>query len=528
MQAGADARNGQSIPLVIGASSLGTLFEWYDFFIYGALAASGIIGRTFFPSDSPTLQTLLSWAGFAVGFGFRPLGAIVFGYLGDRLGRKHTFMMTIVLMGLATAGVGLVPSAASIGVAAPILIILLRVCQGLALGGEYGGAAIYVAEHAPRGRAGFYTSFIQAAVAGGFVLSLIVILSIKGLMSAQSWESWGWRIPFLLSLALLAISVWMRAKLSESPVFARMKARGETARNPFVESFTFPGNVRRLFVALIGVSAAFTVIWYTGMFYALSFLQGPMKIEGTTAQIVVAAAASIGSVFFIWSGWLSDRIGRVRVMAASYILALVLLFPIFWFLGQQASPALVAANARAPIGVVGPDCAYSPFAAKQADACATLLADLTAKGVAYTRSAGPDLVVTIGAQRLEAPDVARLDAAMAAAGYDFTPHVPTGRRLAFIFLGVLALTFLGGLTYGPVAALLCEMFPPAVRYSSMSIPYHIGTGYFGGFLPFIASYLTARSGDPYAGLWYTIAVVAVGLPVLLLGLRGHDKALRGR
>ncbi len=518
----------QTIPMVIGASSLGTLFEWYDFFIYGTLAASGIIGRTFFPSGSETLQTLLAWAGFAVGFGFRPLGAVIFGYLGDKLGRKYTFMMTIILMGVATAGVGLVPSAAAIGVAAPILIILLRVCQGLALGGEYGGAAIYVAEHAPPGRAGFYTSFIQASVAGGFVLSLIVILSIKTMMDDTTWDAWGWRIPFLISLVLLAISVWMRAKLSESPVFAEMKAKGETARNPFVESFTYPGNKRRLVVALLGVSAGFTVIWYTAMFYALSFLQGPMKIEGTTAQINVAVAATIGSVFFIWSGYLSDKLGRAKVMATGYVLALIFLFPIFWFLGQQGSPALVAASARAPISVTGPDCAYSPFATKQADSCATLLADLTAKGVPYTRIKGADLSVTVGEQTLVAPTVAQLDGALASAGYDMTPDVPNGRRLVLIFLGVLSLTFLAGLTYGPVAAILCEMFPPAVRYSSMSIPYHIGTGYFGGFLPFISSYLVARSGDSYAGLWYTIVVVLIGLPVLLWGPgRAHDKALDG-
>lgn len=286
----------QSIPMVIRASSVGTIFEWYDFFIYGTLAASGTIGRTFFPSGSETLQMLLAWAGFAIGFGFRPLGAIIFGYLADRLGRKYTFLVTIVLMGVATAGVGLVPSAEAIGLAAPILIILLRICQGLALGGEYGGAAIYVAEHAPKGRAGFYTSFIQASVAGGFVLSLIVVLGVQGSMSSETWEAWGWRVPFLLSIVLLAVSVWMRTRLKESPVFEEMRREGKMARNPFVESFTYPGNGRRLFVALFGVAAGLTVIWYTAMFSVLSFLQGPMKVAGTTAQIVVAIGALIGSV----------------------------------------------------------------------------------------------------------------------------------------------------------------------------------------------------------------------------------------
>ena len=301
--------------LVIAASSMGTVFEWYDFFIYGTLAA--IIGKTFFPAGSETLQLLLVWAGFAVGFGFRPLGAILFGFLGDRLGRKYTFLVTVTLMGIATAGVGLIPSAASIGYAAPVLVLLLRICQGLALGGEYGGAAIYVSEHAPANRRGFFTGFIQASVVGGFVLSLIVVLLAKSIFTASDWAAWGWRVPFVLSLALLAVSLWMRMKLSESPVFRAMQEEGELAGNPFVESFTYPGNKKRIFVALLGVAAGMTVIWYTAMFSALSFLKGAMRVEDTHAELLVGASSAIGMFLFIGVGAWSDRVGRKLPMVAA-------------------------------------------------------------------------------------------------------------------------------------------------------------------------------------------------------------------
>ena len=293
----------KDIRMVIAASSAGTIFEWYDFFIYGTLAA--IIGKTFFPSDNATLEILLVWAGFAVGFGFRPLGAVLFGFLGDRLGRKYTFLVTVTLMGIATAGVGMIPSAATIGIAAPIIVLLLRILQGLALGGEYGGAAVYVAEHSPPEKRGFYTSFIQASVVGGFVLSLIVVLGCKAVMPDALWESWGWRVPFLLSLILLAISLWMRLKLSESPVFKAMKAEGEIARNPLKESFTYPGNPKRIFIALFGIAAGLTVIWYTAMFSGLAFLKGPMKVDDTAAEIIVGIAAAL--LYMGWSAVRPDR-----------------------------------------------------------------------------------------------------------------------------------------------------------------------------------------------------------------------------
>ncbi|MGK6354835.1 MFS transporter [Sphingomonas sp. DT-207] len=504
--------------LVISASSLGTVFEWYDFFIYGTLAASGIIGRTFFPAGNEVLQTLLAWAGFAVGFGFRPLGAILFGYLGDRLGRKYTFLVTITLMGVATAGVGLVPSYAAIGFAAPALIILLRIAQGLALGGEYGGAAIYVAEHSTDGRAGFHTSFIQASVVGGFILSLAVVLLAKfGL--ADVWEAWGWRVPFLFSLVLLGISLWMRLKLSESPVFKAIKDAGETAANPFVESFTYPGNWKRLLVALFGIAAGLTVIWYTSMFSVLSFLQGPMRLDATAAQLITGGTAMLGLFFFIYFGHLSDRVGRKKPIVIGYALTLVLLFPLFWVIGSAANPGLAEAARREPVVVSGPQCAYDPFAERQADDCGKLLDHFSKRGVTYTTVHAPAVTVSIGGTPVDDLSPAGLDAALGAAGYELGRIVPPPANIAVIVVAVLMLMALSGATYGPVAALLSEMFPSRIRYSSMSIPYHIGTGYFGGFLPLISQYIVAKSGDPYAGLWYTFAVVAMALLVTAFGLK---------
>jgi len=414
--------------LVIAASSVGTVFEWYDFFIWGTLTASGILQRSFFPPGDELLATLLAWATFAVGFAFRPLGAILFGYLGDKLGRKYTFLVTITLMGVATAGIGMVPSYATIGAAAPLLIILLRVAQGLALGGEYGGAAIYVAEHSPPGKAGFYTSFIQASVVGGFILSLAVVLACKAMVSGDLWLDWGWRLPFLFSILLLAVSLWMRLKLSESPVFKALKEEGGTAANPFKEAFTYPGNVKRLFVALFGIAAGLTVIWYTAMFSMLAFLQGPMRIDGTAAQIIVAAGALLGLVFFIATGAISDRIGRKKPIVIGYALTLILLFPLFWIVGAAAG-----GGAGAPAGAT---------------------------------------------------------------------FVPDAGQIALMLAAILAMMCLSGMTYGSVAALLSEMFPPRIR----------------GFLPLISAYVVAKTGDPYAGLWYTWAVVAMALVVTFFWL----------
>ena len=501
------------IRLVIAASSLGSMFEWYDFFIYGTLAA--IIGRTFFPSGNPMIELILSLFGFAIGFGFRPLGAVLFGYLGDKLGRKYTFLVTITLMGLATAAVGFVPSAASIGYAAPAIILLLRILQGLALGGEYGGAAIYVAEHAPAGRRGFYTSFIQASVAGGFILSLAVVLTTQAIIGQEAWNAWGWRIPFIFSLALLAVSLWMRLKLAESPVFQAMKQAGELAKNPLKETFTYPGNKRRLFVALFGVAAGLTVIWYTALFQVLYFIQNAMKVDDQTAQLVVGIGATSGLFWFILFGWLSDKVGRKKPIVIGNILTLLLLFPIFHLIGNAANPGLAAAAERAPVIVAGQACGYDPFAKVQAGACGKLLDHLSRKGVPYSTAEAPAPRVTIGGAQVADTSPAGLDAALLAAGYHLEKVKPGIGGIAVMLVGILALAALSGMTYGPVAALLAEYFPPRIRYSSMSIPYHIGTGYFGGFLPVISQYIIARTGDPYAGLWYTFAVVAMALAVML-------------
>lgn len=510
--------------LVIGASSAGTVFEWYDFFIYGALGA--ILSKTFFPTGNATLEMLLFWLVFAVGFGFRPLGAILFGYLGDKLGRKYTFLVTVSLMGVATAGVGLIPAAADIGLWAPAIVILLRILQGLALGGEYGGAAIYVAEHSPFNRRGYFTSYIQASVVGGFVLSLIVVLGCKAAMSDATWNDWGWRVPFLLSMLLLAISLWMRVKLSESPVFQAMKEAGETAGNPFVESFTYPGNKKRIFIALFGIAAGLTVIWYTAMFSGLSFLQNAMHVESTTAEIIVGIAALIGMGFYIYFGSLSDRIGRKKPIVIGYALTLLLLFPTFWFMGSVAKNP--AQHASVEWTIRGPDCAYNPFATKQETQCGKLMGDFAGAGVSYKLQKADQLELAIEGGQVVSLDgldwdnakarKAEIEARAGKTVFNFEKHKPDLVQSVLIIAALLVLMALSAATYGPVAALLAEMFPPKVRYSSMSIPYHIGTGYFGGFLPFIASFIVARTGDPYSGLWYTWVVVLMAMIVAWWGL----------
>ncbi len=510
--------------LVIGASSAGTVFEWYDFFIYGALGA--ILSKTFFPTGNATLEMLLFWLVFAVGFGFRPLGAILFGYLGDKLGRKYTFLVTVSLMGVATAGVGLIPAASEIGLWAPAIVILLRILQGLALGGEYGGAAIYVAEHSPFHRRGYFTSYIQASVVGGFVLSLVVVLGCKAAMSDATWNEWGWRVPFLLSILLLAISLWMRVKLSESPVFQAMKEAGETAGNPFVESFTYPGNKKRIFIALFGIAAGLTVIWYTAMFSGLSFLQNAMHVETTTAEIIVGIAALIGMGFYIYFGKLSDRIGRKKPIVIGYVLTLVLLFPTFWFIGSVAKNP--AQHASIEWTIRGNDCTYDPFSTKQKTQCGKLMGDFAGAGIGYTLEQGDKLELVMGGSEVIALDglnwddakarKAEIEARAGKTVFNFEKHKPSLGQSALIIAALLVLMALSAATYGPVAALLAEMFPPKVRYSSMSIPYHIGTGYFGGFLPFIAGYIVARTGDPYSGLWYTWGVVLMALIVAWWGL----------
>lgn len=528
MDAASHEPSKKEVRLVIAASSAGTVFEWYDFFIYGTLAA--LIGQAFFPAGNETLQLLLVWAGFAVGFGFRPLGAILFGFLGDRLGRKYTFLVTVTLMGIATAGVGMIPTAATIGIAAPIIVILLRILQGLALGGEYGGAAIYVAEHAPPEKRGFYTSFIQASVVGGFVLSIAVVLACRFLIPEEQFMAWGWRVPFLLSIILLFISLWMRLKLSESPVFQAMKEAGETSANPFTESFRYPGNKKRIFVALFGVTGVLTTIWYTAFFSGLSFLRRDMRVDELTVELILFTAGLISMIFYVMVGKWSDRVGRKKPIMIGALLALVLLFPIFWGMGSLANPGLARAAAENPVVVSGQECTTDPFAelfGSEQTECGRILETLTSSGVRYSLEPGDTLALNVGGEDVAITDewladgAARRDgiqAALTERGFDFSRQTPPFINILGILALLLVSAGLSALTYGSVAALLSEMFPPKIRYSSMSIPYHIGAGYLGGFLPLIAGIIVARTGDIYSGLWYTWAIVAFGVIVAWWGL----------
>lgn len=518
----------KEIRLVIGASSAGTVFEWYDFFIYGTLAY--ILKDAFYETDNETLGLLLVWSTFAVGFAFRPIGAILFGYLGDKLGRKYTFLVTVTLMGIATAGVGLIPTVETIGIAAPIIVILLRIMQGLALGGEYGGAAIYVAEHSPPEKRGYYTSFIQASVAGGFVLSIAVVLACRFLIPEDDFNAWGWRVPFLLSIILLGISLWMRLMLSESPVFQAMKAEGKIAGNPFIESFTYPGNKKRIFVALFGITGILTTIWYTAFFSGMSFLRGPMHVDDLTVELILFASGLIAMSFYLIVGKWSDKVGRKKPIIVGALLTLALLFPAFWGLGSLANPGIAAAAEREPVTVSGPQCVTDPFAdlfGRQQTDCGKVLEVLTAAGVPYTLTEGDTLALAAGGNTIAldpawfADGAARRDgirAGLTANGFDFTKQTPGTAQVLGIVGILLGLGMLSALTYGSVAALLSEMFPPTIRYSSMSIPYHIGAGYLGGFLPLIAGVIVASTGDIYSGLWYTWVVVAFGLLVAWWGI----------
>jgi len=506
--------------LVITASTLGTVFEWYDFFVYGTLAA--IIGKQFFPASSPSAQFLLALASFGVGFGVRPLGAALFGHLGDRLGRKYTFLITITLMGLATAAVGIVPSYHQIGGAAPVILVGLRVLQGLALGGEYGGAAIYVAEHAPSNKRGLYTSFIQAGVIGGFLLSLMVVLISEAFVDKGDWDAWGWRLPFLFSLLLLAVSLWVRLKLKESPIFQALKEGGQVSRNPIGETFSTRGNVKLVLVALFGIAAGLTVIWYTAQFQAMYFLQNSLRLSDVSARLIIGAGAFFSLFWFILFGWLSDRIGRKPPIIVGYVLTMLLIFPLFHGMASLGNPTLKTAERNAPVVVSGSDCTYNPFAKSQATACGRLLDSLSRQGVAYTKepaaTPGAAPSVTIGGLPVDANDAAVLTEALKDAGYPLDKIAPSPLRGVGMVLIIIAIGCLSGMTYGPTAALLVELFPSRIRYTSMSIPYHIGTGYFGGFLPFISQFIVARTGDPFAGLWYTVGVVALAFVVALIWL----------
>ncbi len=500
--------------LVIVASSLGTVFEWYDFFLYGILAS--LLGKLFFATGNPTTELLFSLFAFAIGFFFRPLGALVFGWFGDKVGRKYTFLITIAMMGGATTCIGLLPTFEQAGIAAPIMLLVLRTLQGLALGGEYGGAAIYVAEHAPPGKRGAYTSWIQAAAAGGFMLTLGVVLGTKALIAEPEFVAWGWRVPFLMSILLLGISLWVRLKLSESPVFQKMKSAGTTSKNPFKDALSAPGNKGRLLVAL-AVSAGFTVIFYTSQFGTLYFLQNTARLPEREALLYLAFGVLVSAPAYIYFGGLSDRFGRKQVLSVGFAITLAALFPIFQLMASGANPALYQAMATAPVTVELPACEYNILLKQEAE-CGKALEWLIKRGVSYEKTDAPVLAMNVAGVRLEGFDKDAWGVALNAAGWP--EKADPDRIVAWkLLLAVMAIGLLSGWTYAPIAAVLVEMFPARVRYTSMSVPYHIGTGYFGGFLPVISQYIVVSTGDVFAGLWYTIVVVAVGLVVMLLFLK---------
>jgi MFS family permease len=509
--------SGAELRLVIAASAAGTAFEWYDFYIYGTLAP--LFGKMFFPNSSPAAGFLLALATFGIGFAVRPLGAALFGTFGDRYGRKTTFLVTITLMGLATTAIGLLGTYAQWGLAAPVLLVLLRALQGLAVGGEYGCAVIYVAEHASVKKRGFYTGFIQIGATSGFSLSLLVVLLTNTLVGAAAWEAWGWRVPFILSLVLLAVSLWMRLKLSESPVFALMREAGEVSRQPLREAFATPARVRHLLAVMLGGAVGQAVAGYTGMIQLLNFLQVSVHVDPVLTRVLligVLVSVTMGNVL---AGWLSDRVGRKPVVLAGYMMFLVVLFPMFHLIADQANPALARAARQHPVVVAGPDCAFNPFAQHgQASACGNVLDTLTRIGVPYTKQAAPvgtPPIVSIGGVTT---DPAQLAPALRAAGYTLDPVTPPPQNLVVIVLAMLVIALPGVLAYGPMGAWLVELVPARTRYSSLATSYNFGVGIFVGFMPFIVQAIVATTGNIMAGFWYPFVMTVIALIVALLGL----------
>ena len=522
---------------VIFASSLGTVFEWYDFYLYGSLAA--IIAKQFFSGLDAGSAFIFALLAFAAGFIVRPFGAIFFGRLGDMIGRKYTFLVTILIMGLSTFIVGILPTYASIGVAAPIILIVLRLLQGLALGGEYGGAATYVAEHAPHGKRGAYTAWIQTTATLGLFLSLMVILGSRTVLGEEAFADWGWRIPFLVSILLLAISVWIRLSMNESPAFQKMKAEGKTSKAPLKESFGEWKNLKIVILALVGLTAGQAVVWYTGQFYALFFLTQALKVDGATANILVAVSLLIGTPFFIVFGALSDKIGRKPIILAGCLLAALTYFPVFGALTKAANPALAEAQAKNKVVVVADpnECSFQfnpTGTVKFTSSCDIAKQVLAGASVSYENApaaAGTPAVIKIGetaitgysSKGLPADEAKKKDAefkkavadALKAAGYP-TKADPARIDKVMVTAILVYLVLLVTMVYGPIAAMLVEMFPTRIRYTSMSLPYHIGNGWFGGLLPTTAFAIVAQTGNMYNGLWYPIIIA--GATVVIGGL----------
>jgi MFS family permease len=534
--AGADVRATSNRMVILGASA-GTVFEWYDFFLYGSLA--GFITEHFFSGVNATTGYIFALLAFAAGFAVRPFGAIVFGRLGDLWGRKNTFLVTMLLMGLSTFVVGLLPSYSAIGVAAPVMLIVSRLIQGLALGGEYGGAATYVAEHAPEGKRGLYTSWIQTTATFGLFLSLIVIIFVRTRIGEDAFKAWGWRVPFLVSALLLVVSLWIRLRLNESPVFQQMVDDGSTSKAPLTESFARWPNLKLVILALAGLTAGQAVVWYTGQFYSLFFLEKILKVDGVLTNELVAVALLLGTPFFVVFGWLSDKIGRKPIILAGCLLAVLTYFPVFKAITVAANPELAAASASAPVTVVADpaDCAFQfdPVGKKTfASSCDLAKGALANAGVSYANKAAPAgsvAVVEIGAvsipsfkgEALPAADLKTqkaawtktLGAALKTAGYPAKADAAKMNKplvVALLWVLVLYVT----MVYGPIAAALVEMFPARIRYTSMSLPYHVGNGWFGGFLPTTAFAMVAATGNIYYGLWYPVVVAAFTFVVGLL------------
>jgi MFS family permease len=530
--------------LVIIASSLGTMFEWYDFFIYGTLAA--FFGKLFFPPGNGSTAYLSSLALFGVGFSVRPFGALVFGRLGDLVGRKHTFLLTIILMGLSTTLVGLLPTYSQVGFAAPLALVVLRLTQGLALGGEYGGAVIYVAEHAPREKRGFYTGWIQTTSTCGLFLALVVIGLLRHFMSAAGFAQWGWRVPFLISFVLLAISVYIRLRLEESPIFAEIKAQGRSSRAPLTDSFANWANARIVLISLFGATAGQGVVWYAGQFYTLYFLTTTLGVDYVTAYKLVATALFVGAFLAVWCGALSDVLGRKRMIVAGFLLSVLCYQPIFHALTRAANPALADAMERSPVvlttgeykGPVALGLDAVADAAKKIVRPSTARSEtdkarnyLNAHGIPFAlaplQSADAQVTLRVGGgAAVSGFDEKAYAAALMPAGYP-TRADPSAINSPVVIALLVAMLAFSAMVYGPIAAFLVELFPTRIRYTSMSLPYHIGNGWFGGFLPLIATSIVVFTGNIYAGLWYPIGIAAMSLVVgALLLPETKDRDLR--
>ncbi len=498
---------------VIFASSLGTVFEWYDFYLYATLAP--FFAALFFPPGNETAALMSAFATYAAGFLVRPFGAIVFGRVGDMVGRKYTFLITIVCMGGATFLVGLLPTYESIGWAAPVLLVTLRLVQGLALGGEYGGAATYVAEHAPHEKRGLDTSFIQTTATLGFFLALAVIGISRGYMDAKDFADWGWRIPFWLSLILLAFSVYIRLKLQESPVFQKMKAEGKGSKSPLTDSFFKYPNNKFVLLALLGATAGQGVVWYTGQFYALFFLTITLKLDYVSAYTLIGVSLLIGTPFFIFFGWLSDRIGRLKIIMAGCLIAAVTYFPLFAGLTHYVNPALEEFTQKNPITVAATDCNFHVFVGpwSKFNDCDRTKDFLTKQGLSFKSEpseAGKAVVTSIGGQKVEGWDQKQLAAVLKEKGFQPTADKAKVNWVMTELILVIMVLYVT-MVYGPIAAFLVELFPTNIRYTSMSLPYHIGNGWFGGMLPLTATAMVAATGDIYYGLWYPIVVAVMTL-----------------